>query len=99
MVDVLHYFFEEDSRYQSGEEAESVSNLRSSVYRTMYGTTYKYPYTGGSSSSSGRRYISDSDPTNFNDFPSNEVKPYIPPTDFNPESSMPFGSALDSPLG
>jgi len=98
MVDVLHYFFEEDSRYQSGEEAEAVSNLRSSVYRTMYGTTYKYAYNKGSSSA-GRRYVSDNDPTSFDDFPSNEVKPYIPPTEFDPESSMPFGAALDAPLG
>ncbi len=98
MVDVLHYFFEEDSRYQSGEEAEAVSRLRSSVYSTMYGTTYKYAYSG-SSTSAGRQYIADGSPTSFNDFPSNEVKPYIPPTEFDPDSSMPFGSALDAPLG
>lgn len=100
MVDVIHYLFEADSRYQSGEEAEAVSKLRSSVYSTMYNTTYKYTYGGGSSTSSGRQYVSDSESYDFDDLgASSEVKPFVAPTDFNPDSSMPFGGVLDAPIG
>lgn len=101
MVDVIHFLFEEDARYSSGEEAESVSKLRSMVYSTMYNTTYKYGSSSGASASSGgRRYVNDSDSMDFSDLPiPKEVKPYVAPTDFNPNSAMPFGSALDAPLG
>lgn len=83
MLDVLHFFFEEDSRYSTAEEAEAVSKLRSTVYGVLYGTTYKYASTSSPGTSSS----------------SMDVKPYIPPTEFDPDSFQPFGSVLDSPLG
>lgn len=83
MLDTIHYFYEQDSRYSTAEEAEAVSKLRSSVYGVLYGTTYKYAYNPSSSGSG---------------YDSNDVKPYIPPTDFDPDSFQPFGSVLDSPL-
>lgn len=85
MLDVLHYFFEEDSRYGSAEEAEAVSEMRTTLYAVMYGTKYDYRInidkTGKSSGMGG------------------STKPYIPPTDFDADSASPFGSVLDSPLG
>ena len=42
LLSVLHYYFEEDSRYSSGEEAESLSAVRTALYEDMYGVTYKY---------------------------------------------------------
>ncbi len=89
MLDVLHYFFEEDSKYSSIEEAESVSALRTTIYGELYGTTYKYKMK--SRNNPGNSTSEYSDP--------NELKPYIPPTEFNPESSNPFGSVLDAPIG
>jgi len=90
MLDVLHFFFEQDSRYGSAEEVESVSALRSSLYSNMYGTTYSYGspkknvnYTANDD------YISDPSVT----------KPYIPPTEFNPDSFNPYGNVLDAPIG
>jgi hypothetical protein len=98
MTDVIHFLFEEDARYTSGEEADAVDKLRSMIYGNMYGTTYRYG--SSKSSSSDRRYISKNETPNYGDLPiPMETKPYVPPTDFNPESSMPFGGVLDAPLG
>jgi hypothetical protein len=104
MLDVIHFYFEEDSRFSTGEEVEAVSKMRTELYK-LYGVTYKYGVKkSGSSSTSGRRYVSDSDSSdNFGlsefDPNSQEVKEYVEPTEFNPDSSMPFGNILDAPLG
>lgn len=105
MVDVFHYLFEEDNRFASGEQVEGIDKMRTALYR-MYGQTYDYG-SGGSSRSNngGRRYVGDSNYDFDMDSPmpvdgkSLPVKSYVPPTDFNPESSMPFGGVLDAPLG
>lgn len=103
MVDVIHYLFEEDaSRYSSGEQAEAVSAMRTQLYLS-YGKTYQYAVKG--SKSSGKSYIPKGAAADygFDDDPlagmSGETKSYIPPTDFNPDSALPFGSDLDAPLG
>ena len=91
MLDVLHFYLEEDSRFTSAEEADAVSALRTAIYSQMYHTTYKYQVKssnrGRGSNATGPEW---SDPE--------EVKPYIPPTEFNPESAQPFGSTLDAPV-
>ncbi len=98
MVDVLHYTLEEDMRYSSAEQADAVASTRTQIY-LMYNKTYKY---GSKSSDSSRQYIS---PGTSNDLDldpmmaQQESKPYIPPTQLNPDSSVPFGTNLDSPLG
>lgn len=90
MLDVLHFFFEQDSRYGSAEEAESVSTLRTSLYRNLYDTTYNYGSSSNSAkTTAGNDYFTDP----------NVVKPYIPPTEFNPDSFNPYGSVLDAPIG
>lgn len=91
MLDVIHFFFEEDSRFVSAEEAEALSSLRTSIYRNLYGTTYQY---SSSKNKGNSDYANDG---YFDDF--SETKPYIPPTDFNPNASNPFGSLLDAPIG
>jgi hypothetical protein len=103
MIDVLHYFFEEDMYVASGEQAEAKSRLRVSIYQNMYGTTYKYGYE--SAESRNKRIFDEAmmEP----DLPAENIKPfdpvrqptkgYIPPTQFNPESPTPFGD-LDAPL-
>lgn len=87
MLDVIHFFFEQDSRFSSAEEAEAVGELRATIYGLLYGTTYKYrTNTGISKGSSG-------------EFSSGGVKPYIPPTEFDADMGLPFGEVLDAPLG
>lgn len=101
MVDVIHYFFEEDSRYQSGEEAEGVDKTRTALYSDLYGMRYKY---GRKSTSSTPQFTEeelapdrDEGLKPFN--PQKEpTKAFIPPTQFNPESTKPFGLDLDAPL-
>ena len=88
MLDVIHYFFEEDSRYKSQEEAESVSAVRTQVYEVLYGRTYMYKM-GKSANTTGVGSDALSDTA---------IKPYIAPTEFDPESHNPFGSVLEAPV-
>lgn len=98
MIDVLHYYFEEDLNNVSHEQIEAKSQSRSVIYRTLYGTKYKY-----GTSESNKNYqtsangFSEGDLKEFD--PLNDVtKPYVPPTDFNEGSPLPFGEVLDAPL-
>lgn len=98
MSDVMHYLMEEDMRYTTAEEAEAVSAYRTQIY-LLYGKTYKYAVS--SKNQNGRSYISKNAGEDFGfEDPLNtgETKPYIPPTDFNPDSVLPFGSDLEAPL-
>jgi hypothetical protein len=90
MLDVVHYLFEEDSRYRSQEEAESVSAVRTQVYEVLYGLPYRYKMGKSATNNTGIGSDALSDTA---------VKPYIPPTEFDPESSNPFGSVLEAPIG
>lgn len=102
MLDVIHFYFEEDCRYGTAEEAQAVSAIRTSLYETLYKVPYLYKAKGSTNSGSntGRQYISDSeDDLKPFDPLFAETKPYVAPTEFNPESAMPFGSVLDAPIG
>ena len=98
MLDVLHYYFEEDSRYSTAEEAEATSDLRLSLYRQMYDVQYKYAVKTKSSASKNTY----SGGTDFNDFPFDEedlqVKPFVPTT-FDPAAGVDSNGVLDGPLG
>lgn len=87
MLDVVHYFFEQDARFTSPEEAQAVSEFRSTIYGVLYGTTYRYRTKAFSNGNSGF------------DGMNGGVKPYIPPTEFDPDMGMPFGNTLDAPFG
>lgn len=99
MADVLHFLLEEDMRFSSAEEAEAVGAYRTQLYLT-YGKTYKYG--GSGKKQGGKSYVPKNSSNDFGfDDPlmaSDETKPYIPPTEFNPDSFLPFGSDLDAPL-
>ena len=105
MLDVLHYFFEDDLNYSNAEQAEARDKMRSSLYGQLYSTTYKYS-TGAGSSRAPRTFDVDEEikPVelkerkidSFN--PAVPPKPYVAPTPVNPNSAKPFGSVLDAPL-
>lgn len=85
MLDVLHYFFEEDSNFISQEHAIITERRRVRLYKAMYESNYAYAVIekdGESVSEDGT-----------------EVKPFIAPTEFDPESFNPFGDVLDAPIG
>ena len=106
MVDVIHYFFEEDMNVTTPEQAEARSKTREHLYATMYNTTYKYAYQ--SKSSSATEFI-DPDTVPTEDGPGlDDVKPfnpkeqptkaYVAPTEFNPDAANPFMGTLDAPM-
>ena len=98
MVDVLHYYMEEDYRFSSSEEADARSNLRKLMYKNLYQREYKYfiPSKTNSRATASGIDFDDLDPV---DPTAGPTKSYFPPTDFNPEAPNPFGDVLDAPLG
>lgn len=111
MMDVLHYYFEEDNHFVSEESAQSRSNIREHLYRELYKIEYKYKYEA---KKEPKKFDFDEEESNYGSFseeqaeslggvkPFNpraqETKPYIPPTPVDPDSSSPFGPVLDAPL-
>jgi hypothetical protein len=112
MLDVLHYFMEEDLvRFGTGEHMEAASSVRSTIYRTMYKRDYSYAVSSSSGSGSSRMTYADGSPVDFSEDGLSDItpfdpldtakssKPFIPPTNFNPDAELPFGKNLDAPLG
>lgn len=105
MLDILHFYFEEDLRFSTGEEAEAVTETRRVIYSSLYGTTYKYgmqkssknTYSDGSSLPDDGYFGNDIQP--FDPSENNVTKPFIPATNFDADSPLPFGRDLDAPLG
>ena len=106
MLDVLHFLFEEDMNYTSGEQAEGRSRSREILYQDFYG--YKYPYGGVSTSGST---TANGNIKNFDDYEIEEdetvvpfdplkgpTKAFVPATPVDASMSKPFGAALDEPL-
>lgn len=103
MVDVIHYLFEEDMTYSSGEEAEARSRMRRNIYQNMYKTTYKYGYE--SPESKNKRIFDEAmaEPDLVEDLkPFDPIKPetkaFMPASNFDPNAAQPFGLELDAPL-
>lgn len=97
MLDVIHYFFEEDSHFVSEAQADTRNSLRVS----MYGTMYKRPYNYSTSRTrpQSRTFNAEGDIDEQFIADNKELKPFVPATDFDPESTNPFGTLLDSPNG
>lgn len=107
MLDVIHYFFEDDLLVSTSEEVEAKSTVRTTIYEDLYGVRFKYKLTPSSKNYNagggklpddgfyGAQEINEFDP----DPVKKVTKPYVPPTEFNPDSPMPFGRTLDAPLG
>jgi hypothetical protein len=101
MIDVLHFMFEEDALGPSGEYLEARSSLRTSIYSNLYKEEYNYKVgSKGSGNFSPGDY--NSSMANGEDLvpfdPMNAAtKPYVPTTDFDPNSSLPFGGLIEAP--
>lgn len=92
MLDVIHYFYEEDFNYSTVEQAQMTDARRIHVFESLYKTKYHYAAPKTKESSSGP------DGTDY-DYDGQEIKPFVPATDFNPEAANPFGGLLDAPIG
>jgi hypothetical protein len=108
MLDVLHYFFEDDMNYASAEHADAKDRSREIIYQDFYGHKYAYSNTqaraGANYSASGQGIVKD-----FNAADEEEKieafdpmkkppKPFVPATNVNASSPKPFGAVLDEPL-
>ena len=108
MLDVLHYFFEDDMNYASAEQADAKDRTREIIYQDFYGHVYAYSNTqtraNANYSASGQGIVRD-----FNAADEEEKieafdpmkkppKPFVPATQVNASSPKPFGSVLDEPL-
>lgn len=108
MLDVLHFYFEQDNMFTSEEHMLSQSRSRESLYENLYGIPYKYKVKDPKYNSNNRQII-DEDFRSDDEDETESLRPfdplagppkaYVPPTDFNPDSSKPFGKLLDEPLG
>ena len=105
MLDVIHYFFEEDLIHSSSvEQIEAKSKVRSIVYRDFYEQNYKYGSEVNDYNMSNEVFqdglvgdeedeLKPFDPTKA------PIKPYFAPTNLDENSPKPFGKNVDAPLG
>lgn len=100
MLDVLHYFFEDDLDYASAEQAEARDTTRDTLYQELYNSSYKYSRKGRNTYEPAM--IKDADmtqekiPEPFN--PAERPKAYVAPTAFDADAVKPFGAVLDAPF-
>ena len=111
LLDVLHFFFEDDvASMTTAEQSDARDKTRSQLYHSLYSKRYAY-----ASAKNSVNYIDDSvvlpaeDDVEDNKMPapldpaarsaSAFTKPYVPPTRMNSNPQRPFGTTLDGPLG
>lgn len=104
MLDVLHYFFEEDVFYSTAEQADGRDRARQAIYRDFYNSSYAYASSRSSQDGQGvsRNFDNlsiDEEITPFDPMQKQQpTKPFISPTPVNASSPLPFGDTLDGPL-
>jgi hypothetical protein len=101
MLDIIHFLFEEDMSYVSGEQAEAQSKMRSSFYEELYGVKYGYSHNKAPESKVPPGFeddFQDEKPISQFNPKEKETKSYIAPTQLNPDSALPFGNSLDAPM-
>lgn len=97
MLDVIHYFYEEDMNYSSLEQIQMSDARRINIFEGLYGVTY--PYASDSARAATQDEFGNIKQFNPAGNGNGTTKPYMPPTDFDPDSFNPFGQALDAPIG
>jgi hypothetical protein len=109
MLDVIHYFFEEDYRYTSTEQANFKDSFRETIYKSLYEIDYEYKSNNDEDRRSYKNFDTDiEDPLDSEDDPVEIIEPFNPrvkqiknfiePTIPQENSLKPFGSILDEPL-
>ena len=103
MLDVVHYFFEEDIRNLSKEQIEHNNSVRDSIYENLYDGKYKRVFTKTKSSNS-YDFDSELEPEDAEEpiKPFNpragKTKNYMAPTPVFNNPAKPFGNILEEPL-
>lgn len=103
MLDVLHVFLEESYSLSTNEHVLRVSAARESIYQNLYEVEYPYaadrPNNASKFSNPEDFDVEDDESEEIKIFNPKARKPYVPPTNVNPDSAKPFGSILDAPIG
>lgn len=99
MLDVIHYFYEEDLNYASVEQAQMSDARRVTIFKQLYGTEYRYASTDTKNKVSASDFDYDFDDLEPFDPAKAATKPFIPATEIDEYSSNPFGDILDAPIG
>lgn len=101
MLDVLHYLFEEDLLdIPDSDHAKYRTDIRSNIYKNIYEKEYKFRLDASSSTTKGDGFPDDDIFIANGGMTTSEVKPYFPPTNFNPDADNPFqGTLREAPLG
>lgn len=103
MLDVLHFYFEEDFGHPSAESAARNSLMRETLYTSLYEMEYKYKIEspGESKPKTYEDYEDADDAEDYSDINvfSPSTRPYVAPTEMKNDEKKPFGDILDSPLG
>ena len=102
MLDVLHYYMEEDYNFSNSDQVDAKSRIRKTIYRTMYNKDYKFGTETEKDFSIPQDFTiqeEGSTPSREEEDPlKGPTKSYVPPTEFNPDSIKPFGNLLDAPF-
>ncbi len=99
MLDVIHYFYEEDLNYASVEQAQMAEARRITMFKELYKEEYRYASkaTANKTAAAFANQYDFDDPVPFD--PTNApTKPYIPPTEMDADAMDPFGGVLDAPV-
>jgi hypothetical protein len=110
MLDVLHFFFEDDLFYSSVEQADGRDRSREAIYRDFYNSSYAYSTQARSNTAGGGvsknfdnfEFMSEEEEEKIVPFDplqkKKAVKPFIRPTNVNAAADQPFGDMLDGPI-
>lgn len=104
LLDVLHYMLEDDMNVTSEEHSKTRDHVRTRLYAELYETEYEYAATPEDQYSMREPLPpledGDDDIVPFDTKRTKKpIKPYVPPTKFNPDAVNPYGGVLDQPLG
>jgi hypothetical protein len=108
MLDVIHFYLEEDFSSPSSEAAKLKSATREHFYREMYGLEYQFKIKDDTYKTKNFDVEDLPWDNEDQDGPDEDIKPfnpkkqpaksYVPATPVSENSSLPFGGALDAPL-
>lgn len=108
MLDAVHYLFEQDVLFVSGEQVAYKDTFRKNLYGNLYKSDYRYATKSESDGSYGMDALDA--PIDMAEAPAEEdkirvfsprektAKPYTPPTEVKADDIKPFGSVLDAPI-
>jgi hypothetical protein len=109
MLDVVHYFLEEDFRYSTESESTYKDLFRENLFKEFYGITYHFAqkqddYGVDQIDESIQQEELSVEPTEERITPFNpratKVKEYFEPTQISDgDADSPFGNILDPPIG